>query len=85
MPPNTPISQQNATLIRLPDRAAAWLEWQADELRRKHGRHVGKGPVAGALVEAASILKLDFTDAQNYQELVVKAMRLFNARLQGGK
>jgi len=74
----------NATLMRLPDKAADWLEGQATELRRKYGRHIGRGPLASSLIEAAAILKLDFTDCQNTQEVVVKTMRLFNARFQGG-
>jgi hypothetical protein len=72
-----------ATLVRLPEKSAAWLQDQADKIHKEYGKHMGRSPVLMACVDALAALKVDFSDCPNTQEITCKLMRLLNARFTG--
>jgi hypothetical protein len=66
----------NATLVRLNEKSAAWLQDQADRIHDRYGRHLGRGPILEGIAGAFSEMKLEFADCASVPEVTVKVMRL---------
>jgi hypothetical protein len=71
MPPTAPL----ATLARLSPQGADWLRDQAGKIRREYGKHMGRGPILAACVDALAALKVDLTSCPNTQEITCRLMR----------
>jgi hypothetical protein len=66
----------NATLVRLNEKSAAWLQDQADRIHDRYGRHLGRGPILEGITGAFSEMKVELADCASVPEVTVKVMRL---------